>query len=92
MFILRFHFRVVKTLTCCLVRILLLQEVEVEQQARGGAHIAAQLDQLCVRISGGDWSQERFEGLKALEVERFIFIMANAPSYHDLTVFENGQE
>ena len=92
MFILRFLFRAVKTPTRCLVGILFLQKVEVKQQARGGAHITAQLHQLCVRILGGNGSQKGLEGFEALGVERFIFIMANVPSYHDLTVFENGQE
>lgn len=84
MFILCFRLKVVKTPARCFVRILLFQKVEVEQQSRGGMHVAAQLNQLRIGILRGNRSQERLEGFEIFSVERFLLIFRDVPLCHAL--------
>ena len=69
MFILRLRSRIVKTRARCFVRMLLFQKVEVQQQTRGGAHIALELDQLWIGIPGSYRSKERLKRIEVFAVE-----------------------
>lgn len=90
MFILRFSSRAVKAVLMRFVGTLLFQKVKVEQQARGGAHLALELEQLWIGVPGSYRPQHRFKGVETLWVEWSLCVLADTPPCHGFTVSGSG--